>query len=133
MTARAFADTNILIYAQGSDPRKAERAIAIVEALPVISTQVINEAISALIKKYGFRLVEAHEIAASFLDLCEVVPVTAETIREAIRLAVRYQFSHWDSLIVAAALLARCETLYSEDLQHDMLIEGRLKITNPFA
>jgi predicted nucleic acid-binding protein len=48
----------------------------------------------------------------------EVVPVTADTIREAVRLAARYQLSHWDSLIVAAALLAECETLYSEDLQH---------------
>lgn len=117
MTARAFADTNILIYAQGSDAPRAQRAIEIIERLPVISTQVINETISVLTRKYGFRLIEAHEVAVSFPDLCEVVPVTSDTIREAIRLVARFQFSHWDSLIVAATLQAECETLYSEDLQ----------------
>lgn len=133
MTAKAFADTNIVIYAEGSDSHKAQRASAILESTPVISTQVVNETISALTRKYGFTLTEAHEVATSLLELCEVVPVTADTIREAIRLAARYQLSHWDSVIVAAALLADCETLYSEDLQHEQLFENRLRVVNPFA
>lgn len=133
MTAKVFADTNIAIYAEGSDTHKAERATAIFESSPVISTQVVNETISALTRKYGFTLAEAHEVAASLLELCEVVPVTAETIREAIRLAALYQLSHWDSLIVAAALLADFEILYSEDLQHQQLFEKRLRVVNPFA
>ena len=133
MTARAFADTNIVIYAEGSDAGKAQRATAILESGPVISAQVINEAVSALTRKYGFTLPEAHELALSLLDLCEVVPVTADTIREAVRLAVRYQLSHWDSLIVAAALLADCETLYSEDLQHRQVFDDRLTVINPFV
>jgi predicted nucleic acid-binding protein len=61
------------------------------------------------------------------------VPVTADTIREAVRLAARYQLSHWDSLIVAAALLAECETLYSEDLQHRQVFDDRLTVINPFV
>lgn len=85
MTAKAFADTNIAIYAEGSDTEKAQRATAILESTPVISTQVVNETISALTHKYGFTLTEAHEVATSLLELCEVVPVTADTIREAIR------------------------------------------------
>lgn len=133
MTAKAFADTNIVIYAEGSDSHKAQLASAILESTPVISTQVVNETISALTRKYGFTLTEAHEVATSLLELCEVVPVTADTIREAIRLAARYQLSHWDSVIVAAALLADCETLYSEDLQHEQLFENRLRVVNPFA
>ena len=133
MTAKAFADTNVAIYAEGSDTQKAQRATAILESTPVISTQVVNETISALTRKYGFTLAEAHEVATSLLDLCEVVPVTADTIREAIRLTARYQLSHWDSLILAAALLADCEILYSEDLQHEQLFEQRLRVVNPFA
>jgi predicted nucleic acid-binding protein len=133
MTAKVFADTNIAIYAEGSDARKAQRATAILESTPVVSTQVVNETISALTRKYGFTLTEAHEVASGLLDLCEVVPVTVDTIREAIRLAARYQLSHWDSLIVAAALLSDCETLYSEDLQHQQLFEGRLRVVNPFV
>jgi predicted nucleic acid-binding protein len=133
MTVRVFADTNVVIYAQGSDVAKAQRATSILEASPIISTQVVTETISALTRKYGFTLVEAHELAVGLLDLCEVAPVTADTIREAIRLAARYQFSHWDSLIVASALFANCETLFSEDLQHHQLIEDRLRIVNPFV
>jgi predicted nucleic acid-binding protein len=133
MTAKSFADTNIVIYAEGSDVTKAQRAIAILESNPLISSQMVNETVATLTRKYGFTLPEAHEVASSLLDLCEVVPVDADTIREAIRLAARYQLSHWDSLIVAAALLAKCGTLYSEDLQHNQLFEQRLRVVNPFA
>jgi predicted nucleic acid-binding protein len=132
MTAKAFADTNIAIYAEGSDVTKAQRAMAILEPGPIISSQVVTETISTLTRKYGFTLTEAHEVALSLLDLCELVPVGADTIREAIRLAARYRLSHWDSLIVAAALLAGCETLYSEDLQHNQVFDERLRVVNPF-
>jgi len=133
MTAKSFADTNIVIYAEGSDVTKAQRAMAILESNPLISSQVVNETVATLTRKYGFTLPEAHEVASSLLDLCEVVPVDADTIREAIYVAGRYQLSHWDSLIVAAALLANCDTLYSEDLQHNQLFEQRLRVINPFA
>ena len=132
MTA-VFADTNIVIYAEGSDVRKAQRAMSILESGPVISSQVVTETINVLTRKYGFTLPEAHEVPSSLLDLCEVVPVSAETVRTAMRLAARYRRSHWDSLIVAAAFLAGCDTLYSEDLQHDQVIDGRLRIVNPFV
>lgn len=132
MTARAFADTNLFVYAESEDGDKTVRALSIIEAQPVISVQVVNETVSVLTRKYGFALSEAHEIAESLLDLCEVVPVEAATVREAIRLARRYPLSHWDSLIVAAALLANCDILYSEDLQHGQVFEDRLTIVNPF-
>jgi len=102
MTAKAFADTNIVIYAEGTDVNKAQLATAILESGPIISSQVVTETISTLTRKYGFTLTEAHEVALSLLDLCEVVPVATDTIREAIRLVAQYQLSHWDSLIVAA-------------------------------
>ena len=43
----------------------------------------------------------------------------------------RYQFSFYDSLIVAAALEAGCTRLYSEDMQHGQQIQS-LTIQNPF-
>jgi predicted nucleic acid-binding protein len=133
MTAKAFADTNIVIYAEGTDVNKAQLATAILESGPIISSQVVTETISTLTRKYGFTLTEAHEVALSLLDLCEVVPVATDTIREAIRLVAQYQLSHWDSLIVAAALLAGCETLYTEDLQHNQVFDERLRVLNPFV
>ena len=132
MTAKAFADTNIVIYAESRDARKSPVAVAILESGPVISTQVVNETLSLLTRKHNFAQADANQIALSLLDLCEVVPVDAQTVREAIRLGERYQLSTWDSVIVAAALLAGCDTLYSEDLQHGQLFEERLKVVDPF-
>ena len=132
MTARVFADTNLFIYAESQDQDKSSRAIEIIQDAPVISSQVINETVSVLTRKHGFLLSEAHEIAESLLDLCEVVAVDAHTIRKAIDLAKRYSLSHWDSLIIAAALLADCQTLFSEDLQHGQVFDSQLTVINPF-
>ncbi len=132
MIAKAFADTNIVIYAESRHATKSPAAVAILETGPVISTQVVNETVSLLTRKHGFTVAEANQIALSLLDLCEVVPVDVSTIREAIRIGERYQLSIWDSVIVAAALLSGCETLYSEDMQHGLVIDQRLKLVNPF-
>jgi len=43
-----------------------------------------------------------------------------------------YQFSLWDSLIVASALENKCTILYTEDMQHQQIIENTLTIINPF-
>lgn len=132
MSVRPFADSNLFIYAESEDGIKSVQAFALIKAGPVTSVQAINETVNVLTRKYGFSLNEAHEVAESLLDLCEVVPVDALTVREAIRLVRRYTFSHWDSLIVAAALLAECDVLYSEDMQHGLVVDGRLTIINPF-
>jgi predicted nucleic acid-binding protein len=133
MTDRVFADTNLFVYAQSQELDKASCAIKIIENAPVISTQVINETISVLTRKYRFTLSEAHEIAESLLELCEVIPVDEHTIRKAILLAKNYSLSHWDSLIVAASLLADCNVLASEDMQHGQVFDNRLTVVNPFA
>lgn len=62
-----------------------------------------------------------------------VLPVDELVIRKSAEVAMRYQVSNWDALIVAAALLADCDTLYSEDMQNGQEIEGRLRIVNPFV
>ena len=47
------------------------------------------------------------------------------------RIAGRYGYRIYDSLMIAAALEAACFTLYSEDMQHGQVIDG-LTIRNPF-
>lgn len=37
-----------------------------------------------------------------------------------------------DALIVAAALASDCDVLLSEDMQHGMMVDGRLTIVDPF-
>ncbi len=49
------------------------------------------------------------------------------------QIAERYGLSIYDALIVSAALMAGCRTLYSEDMQDGQVIEGLLTIRNPFG
>ena len=62
----------------------------------------------------------------------DVVPLTVEIHQDGLRLAERYGFTIYDAFIVAAALAANCDTLWSEDMQNGMLVDGRLRIANPF-
>ena len=64
--------------------------------------------------------------------LCpEPVPLTMETHERALRIAERYGYSIFDSLIIAAALDSGASTLYSEDMRDGQTIAG-LTIRNPF-
>jgi predicted nucleic acid-binding protein len=132
MSVLEFADTNIVVYAVGQDSDKRTKARQILAQGVIVSSQVINETMSVLTRKQGANIVAAHEVAENLLDLCEVAPVDESTIREAIRLVRRYRLSHWDSLIVVAALLAGCEKLYSQDMQHGQVFDEQLKVINPF-
>ncbi len=55
-----------------------------------------------------------------------------ETIRLAWDLRERHKFSYWDSLIIASAMQAGCSSLYTEDLNHGMILDKKLHIVNPF-
>jgi len=132
MSVLEFADTNIIVYAVGKDSQQQTIARRIIADGVTVSTQVVNETVNVLVRKQNVSLSIAHEVAVSLLELCEVTAVDADTIRKAIDLAKRYALSHWDSLIVASALLASCDILYSEDMQHGQVFDGRLKVVNPF-
>ena len=66
------------------------------------------------------------------MDQTEVLPLDEATLDRAAAVAIRCQLSHWDALIVASALLAGCDTLYSEDLQHGQVFDKQLTVVNPF-
>jgi len=59
------------------------------------------------------------------------LPLTAAMTRAALALARDHGFAFYDALIVAAALEAGCDVLYTEDMQHGRSIAG-LSIVNPF-
>jgi len=54
------------------------------------------------------------------------------TVKRAFYIKEKYLYSWWDSLILASALENNCEMVYSEDMQHNQIIENTLKIVNPF-
>jgi predicted nucleic acid-binding protein len=133
MTARFFADTNIAIYALDADSHRRAQAFALMQRRPVISTQVVNEFLNVLTGKQRVPRDVANRYARILLRRCEVVAVTPQVVELAIQIGERYQRSHWDALIIAAALATGCDTLYSEYLQDGQVFEQRLTVKNPFA
>ncbi|MDD4964211.1 MAG: PIN domain-containing protein [Gallionella sp.] len=132
MRVKAFIDTNVVIYALGKSSEKTELAAALFANKPVISTQVLSETANVALKKLALPLLATKTLLATLGSLCQVEVITPETLNFALEIAERYRFSWYDSLIIAAALEANCAMLYTEDLQHGQVIEGRLTVINPF-
>lgn len=138
MSDKAFVDSNIWLYAfflRPGEERRHESAKTLID-MPiryVINEQVIAEVSSNLLRKAGMAEGVLVEIVTSFYSRCRVVSPDQETHLNASRLRATYQFSYWDSLIVAAALESRCAVLYSEDLQDGQIVDGTLTIKNPLV
>jgi len=130
--ARAFFDSNILLYLLSADDRKADRAEGLLAQGGTISLQVLNEFAAVASRKIGMTWGEIREALDPIRSVCEVVPVTVETHDQALELAARHGWHIYDALIIASALRAECSTLYSEDL-HDGQRVGPLRIVDPFA
>jgi predicted nucleic acid-binding protein len=127
----AFLDTNILVYAQQTGP-KAIISQDLIAQGGTISVQVLNELTNVLRKKDN-RSWRDIELVLDDVDnaLEPALPLTAATSRAALALARDHGFSFYDALIIASAIDASCDTLYSEDMQHGRSI-GELAIVNPF-
>ena len=134
----SFIDTNVWLYAlvDSNDSRKSliARDLLLTQSCTIItSTQVINEVCVNLIRKAGVGEEVVRELTAAFFRRYEVQLTTEALLLEASRLRERYSLSYWDSLIVAAALQSKAPTLFSEDMQDGLVIDGALTISNPFA
>jgi predicted nucleic acid-binding protein len=113
----AFFDTNILVYAQQTGK---------------ISVQVLNEFTVIYRRK---QRKDWREIIEAISDVLTAVdPPLALTLglhSAARTLAEDHQLPFYDALIVASAIEAGCDTLFTEAMQHDRTF-GRLAIVNPF-
>jgi predicted nucleic acid-binding protein len=127
----AFFDSNILVYAFSTDIRR-EPALAMLAGGGVISIQVLNEFTNVLRKKQkqDWPIIEAAVQSIRF-RFPDITPLTAETHAAALAIARDHTVAFYDALIVAAAIEAGCDILYSEDMQHGRSIGG-LSIVNPF-
>lgn len=133
MPDKAFIDTNIVIYALGPNSAKASLAAPLFANNPTISTQVLSETANVALKKLALPLPEIGKLLSMLEATCWVEIVTPAILQRVLDIAGRYGYSWFDSLILASALEAGCDTLYTEDMQHGQVIEGKLTITNPFA
>jgi predicted nucleic acid-binding protein len=75
---------------------------------------------------------EATEIVEDIASLYEVVGLNKFSVAKAIQIHTKYQYSYYDSLIIASALENDCTILNTEDMQTGQVIEGTLTIVNPF-
>lgn len=129
----SFFDTNVLAYIASHDTRKADRAEALITEGGAISVQVLNELANVARRKMALSWTDTHTLLSTLRGLLSVHPLTTETHDTGLALAERYGFATYDAMIVAAALHADCDTLWSEDMQDGMVLAEGLRIRNPFG
>ena len=139
MSGKYLLDTNIFVYSfDRAAKAKRARARELIDAAlraqkGIISTQVLQEFLNAASKKFekSLSMQDCYRYLDSVLaPLCEVFPSIA-LYRNALELQADTRYSFYDCLIIAAALHADCDTLYSEDLRDGHNVRG-LTIKNPF-
>ena len=131
-TPGEFLDSNVLVYAFTTDPRAA-RAQGLLARGCAISVQGLNEFTNVARRKLRMKWEEVREALAAIRTLCRtVLPVDIDMHTDAVRIAEHHGYGIFDALIVAAALRADCGVLWSEDMQDGVILDGRLRIANPF-
>lgn len=132
----AFVDTNILVYAADeSTPLSRNTQIArelLLQHDLRISVQVLNEfTVNARHpQKLNMAPAQEKEWISHWLRFT-ILPLTLDTYLIAQRIHLNYRLSHWDSLILASAIQAKCTVVYTEDLNHGQTYE-KVRVINPF-
>lgn len=133
MSDKAFFDTNVFVYAIIQDDPRSDHAEELIAQGGKVSVQVLSEFAAVVRRKTKMPWVEIRRALDGINALCpSPLPITLDTHRDALAIAEKYGYRIYDALIVASALEARCTTLYSEDMQDQQVIDGRLTIRNPF-
>lgn len=133
MAADPFLDTNVLIYSVAKNDARSDIAETLLAAGGVVSVQVFNEFAATARRKLGMPWDDIAEALDAIRVLCPSPrAISIDTHDAAVTIARTYVFHMYDALVVASALEADCETLYTEDLQDGQVIEERLTIRNPF-
>ncbi len=139
MSGRFFLDTNIFVYSfDKSSPKKSDRAASLIRrALEtrqgVVSYQVVQEFFNVALRRFATPMTNAEAeqfLSITFRPLLAVHSSFALYGR-ALQLVSTHSLAWYDSLILASAMEARCDILYSEDFQSGQRFGG-LRIENPF-
>lgn len=133
-----FVDTNILLYAISTQPEEAEKnqkAKAILRDPDLtLSVQVLQEFYVQATRPTRTDPLTHQEAAALiqyWLRHC-VVPLTVQVMQDALDIKKRCQTSYWDAAILAAAAVAGCSELLSEDLNPGQNYDT-IRVINPFS
>jgi predicted nucleic acid-binding protein len=133
MPGQVFLDTNVLVYAFGTDKDRKITAEQLLIKGGVIGVQTLNEFVNVANGKLHAPWPTILIWLEAIQKLCaEPVPLTMDVHRQGIRIAEVYGYHFYDSLMLAAALEASCTVFYSEDMQDGQNIGG-MTIRNPFS
>lgn len=134
---KIFLDSNILVYfVDHHDIKKHKIAEALIKKsvemkTGVLSTQSLQEFYSVVTRKSLCSKEQAKTIVEKFKNTLPITQISVSHILKAIDISIQTHFSFWDSLIVSAAHSSGCVIVYSEDMNHNQLVNG-VKIINPF-
>jgi predicted nucleic acid-binding protein len=135
MQDKIFLDTNIIIYCYSNS--EIEKQIICRELFEKynelnISKQVINEITNILFKKFKLSSSDIKNTIEQISNIVFTCDFDFNTQKKAIELKDRYNLQYYDALILATALENSCNIIFSEDMQHNQVIENKLTIINPF-
>ena len=130
--AKAFFDTNVVAYFASTDAPKAKRSGELLRAGGVVSVQVLNEFAAMARRKHALPWSSIRTVLAAVRSTCAVAPLSVTTHELGLAIAERHQLNVYDGMIVAAAKLAGCDVLYSEDMHDGLVIDG-VPVRNPYT
>jgi predicted nucleic acid-binding protein len=125
-------DTNVAVYALSQEPKR-EIARELLVTSDFASVQVLNEYVHTARRKFrrDWDQIDA-DIKLLHSTIGVFFPITDDDHATGLRLAARYKLAFYDALLLAVALVGGATSIYSEDMQHDLVIDDRLTIINPF-
>jgi predicted nucleic acid-binding protein len=136
MSNNIFLDTNLWIYLYAKNPPEKYQKVAEIiknnSSLLLISTQVLGELFHVLTRKKFTSKTDAITIISDLINTFPIQAINTAEVIQALEINTKYNYSYWDSLIIATALLGKCSIIYSEDMQHNQLIDNKIRILNPF-
>jgi predicted nucleic acid-binding protein len=132
MPAKAFLDTNVLVYAFGLDDARKPVAEKLIVEGGTVGIQTLNEFVNVERNKLKQPWHTVLDRLRIIERLCPPpIPLTAAIHDLGLRVSQAFGYHLYDSLMLAAALEASCTIFYSEDMQDGQTIEN-LTIRNPF-
>ena len=129
-----FLDSNQLVYLATENSEKATKVKALLNKTETafISTQVLNEFTAVCFKKQLLEPAQIEKYVLEFKLRFEVLDINFKTVAACFAIKNKYKYSWYDSLIITSALLSNSNTLFTEDMQHNQVIDSTLTICNPF-
>ncbi len=135
MHADYFLDTNILLYrySDQDDDKRRISANLLESGKGMASVQVLNEFCNVISKKFPAAYAKIDNTLAEIQERLSIMPLNVIDTLTAVRICSRYQYSYYDSLILASAERHQCRVVLSEDMQSGQILESGIRIWDPFS